>query len=155
MGQMERFKVRYVMKGFMLVEGLDFNETFAPTCQPETKRILLALGAQDDLVLHQRDVQSDFLISSLAETVYLEQPEMFISGDSQVFLIQRKLYRLEEAERDCYKMLSTFLFDEVFIRSSNNFCLYTMSGTHDAMIYVLVRVDGIIIGCRCQDKLTS
>ena len=31
-GQAERFKARYVVKGFMQVERLDFNETLAPTC---------------------------------------------------------------------------------------------------------------------------
>ena len=31
MGQAEWFKARYVVKGFMQVEGLDFNETLAPT----------------------------------------------------------------------------------------------------------------------------
>ena len=88
MVQVERFKARYVVKGFMQVEGLEFNETFAPTCKPETKRTMLALGAQDDLVLHQMDVQSAFLNSPLAETVYMEQPEGFSSGDSQVCSLQ-------------------------------------------------------------------
>ena len=69
MGHVEQFKARYVVKGFVRVEGLDFNETLALTCKPETKRILLALGAQDDLVLHQMDVKSAFLNSPLAETV--------------------------------------------------------------------------------------
>ena len=100
MGQVERFKARYVVKGFMQVEGLDFNETFAPTCKPETKRILLALGAQDDLVLHQMDVKSAFLNSPLTETVYMEQPEGFSSGDNQVCLLQRSIYGLKQAGRD-------------------------------------------------------
>ena len=80
-GQLERFKARYVAKGLMEAEKLDFNETFAPTGKPETKRILLALGAQDDLVLHRMNVKSAFLNSSLAGTVYMEQPEGFNSGD--------------------------------------------------------------------------
>ena len=82
MRQMERFKARYLVKRFKQVEGLDFNETFAPTCKPKTKRILLALGAQNDLLLHQRYVKSAFLNSPLAETLYMEQPEGFSSGSS-------------------------------------------------------------------------
>ena len=83
MGQVERFKARYVVKGFMQMEGLAFNEMFAPTCEPETKRILLVLGAQDNLAFKQMDAKSAFLNSSLAETVCMEQPYGFSSGDSQ------------------------------------------------------------------------
>ena len=32
MGQVERFKARYVVKRFMQVEGVGFIETFAATC---------------------------------------------------------------------------------------------------------------------------
>ena len=84
----------------MQVVGLDFNSTFAPTCKPETKRILLALGAQDDLGLDQMDVKSAFLNSPLTETVYMEQPDGFSSGDSPVCLLQRSLYGLRHAGRD-------------------------------------------------------
>ena len=100
MGQVERFKSRYAVKGFMQVEGLDFNEMFAPNCKPETKRKLLALGVQDDLVIHQMDVKSAFLSSPLAETVYMEQSEGFSSGDSQVRLLQQSQYWLWKAGRD-------------------------------------------------------
>ena len=102
MGKVERFKAQYVEEGFMQVKGLDFNERFAPTFKHETKRIMLVLGAQDDLVLHQMDFKSASLNSLLAETVYLEQPEGFISGDSQVWLLQRNLYGLRQAGRDWY-----------------------------------------------------
>ena len=153
MGQVERFKARYLVKRFMQVQGLDFNDAFAPICKFETKRILLALGAQDDLVLHQMDVKSAFVNSPLAETVYMEQSEGFSSDDSQVCLLQRSLYGLWQAGRDWYQTLSTFLLDEGLTRSSNDFCLLTMRGSNDAMIYVLVWVDEIISGCRWQDEV--
>ena len=75
MGQVERFKARYVVKRLMQMEGLDFNETFAPTCRPETKKILLALGEQDGIILHQMNIKSAFLNFPLAETMYMEQPQ--------------------------------------------------------------------------------
>ncbi len=36
-----KYKARYVAKGFARIEGLDFFETYAPTCKAETFRILL------------------------------------------------------------------------------------------------------------------
>ena len=42
-GQVDKYKARYVANGFKQVEGLDYFETFAPTCKPETFRILLQL----------------------------------------------------------------------------------------------------------------
>ena len=35
-GQVDKYKAGYVGKGFEQVEGLDYFETFAPTCKPET-----------------------------------------------------------------------------------------------------------------------
>ena len=34
-GEVDKYKARYVAKGFAQVEGLDFFETYAPTCKPE------------------------------------------------------------------------------------------------------------------------
>ena len=40
------------------IEGLDFFDTYAPTCIPETFCILLAIAAQKDVHLGQMDVTS-------------------------------------------------------------------------------------------------
>ena len=44
-GETDDYKARYVAKGYAQVEGVDFNETFAPTCRPETFRTVLAIAA--------------------------------------------------------------------------------------------------------------
>ena len=69
----EKFKARYVAIGFMQVAGLNFHETYTPTCIPETMRTLLALAAQWGLHLHQMDVKTAYLKSPLTETVYMEE----------------------------------------------------------------------------------
>ena len=55
-------------------------------------------------------------------------------------------------QEETYKALSTFLVAEGFLRSKNDFCLFTVRATNDAMIYVMVWVDDITIGCRSQDE---
>ena len=68
MGQMERLKAQNAVKRFMQKEGIGLTEMFAPTCAPETTKIL-KIGAQSDLVLHQMDVKSSFFNSLLPETL--------------------------------------------------------------------------------------
>ena len=73
-GQVDKYKARYVAKGFKQVEGLDYFETFAPTCKPGTFRILLQLTAKQCHVMHQFEVKTAFLHSPIEEEVYLEHP---------------------------------------------------------------------------------
>jgi hypothetical protein len=60
---------------------LDFFHTYAPTCKPETFRILLAIAAQKDMYLGQMDVKSAYLHSTTEEEIYLEQSEGFVSKE--------------------------------------------------------------------------
>ena len=68
-GQVDKYKARF--NGFKQVEGLDYFETFAPTCKPETFRILLQLSAKQGHVMHQFDVKTAFLHSPIEEEAYL------------------------------------------------------------------------------------
>ena len=77
-GQVDKYKARYVAKGFKQVEGLDYFETFAPTCKPETFRNLLQLSAKQGHVMHQFDVKTAFLHSPIEKEVYLEQTQEFV-----------------------------------------------------------------------------
>ena len=50
-GAVERYKARFVAKGFAQTKSLDYGETFAPTSRPETFRFVLASAVQRDLHL--------------------------------------------------------------------------------------------------------
>jgi hypothetical protein len=72
-----RNKARLVAKGYSQVEGLDFDETYAPVARLESIRILLAYATHHVFKLHQIDVKSAFLNGPIKEEVYVEQSPGF------------------------------------------------------------------------------
>jgi hypothetical protein len=60
-GVVTRNKARLVAKGYSQVEGLDFDETFAPIATLESIRMLLVYATHHSFKLYQMDVKSTFL----------------------------------------------------------------------------------------------
>ncbi|KAH9292782.1 hypothetical protein KI387_042035, partial [Taxus chinensis] len=77
-GSIDKHKARLVAKGYAQQEGIDYDETFAPTAKIKTIRVVCALAAQNGWKLQQMDVKSAFLNGDLKEEVYMAQPEGFV-----------------------------------------------------------------------------
>ena len=66
-GQIEKYKYRLVAKGFNKLEGIDYNETFAPVAKMNTIRTILSIASYYKWEIHQMDVKSVFLNDDLNE----------------------------------------------------------------------------------------
>jgi hypothetical protein len=73
-GEIQKYKARVVAQGFTQVEGIDYDETFAPVAKLTSIRTFLALAAELDLEVHQMDVKSAYLNGVLEEEIYMESP---------------------------------------------------------------------------------
>ena len=60
-GSVERLKERLVSKGFSQVEGIDYNESFAPVAKMNSIHLVLSLASLHNWEVHQMDVKSTFL----------------------------------------------------------------------------------------------
>ena len=68
-GSLDKHKTKLVEKGFAQKEGVDYEETFAPTTKWATIRTLFALAAQNGWKVHQMEVRTTFLNGDLKENV--------------------------------------------------------------------------------------
>ena len=67
-GTLERYKARWVLRGFTQRPGVDYDETFSPVVKPATARTVLSLTLSHSWPVHQLDVKNDFLHVTLSES---------------------------------------------------------------------------------------
>ena len=142
-GSVERFKARLVAKGFMQREGIDFNEVFAPVSKHTTLRLLLAKAAYEDLEIIHLDIKTAFLNGDLEETIYMQQPEGYVSDPRLVCRLRKSLYGLRQAPRAWFKKLKETLEATGFTASQADASLY-IKIIDGKPVYVLVYVDDIL-----------
>ena len=146
-GTIIRNKARLVAQGYSQVEGLDFDETFAPVAHLESIRILLAYAAFNGFTLHQMDVKSAFLDGPLQEEVYVSQPPGFVDPDHKdyVYKLHKALYGLKQVPRAWSNHFKKFLISDGFVRGLIDPTLFTKRENGD-LILCQIYVDDIIFG---------
>ena len=76
----DKFRGHLVVKGFIQIKNIDYEENNFPVMRFSAIRLLLALVAHLDLDLLQMDVKTDFLTSNLEEEIYIDQHIFFVSN---------------------------------------------------------------------------
>eukprot|EP00253_Pinus_taeda_P002353 PITA_02353 len=145
-GTLDKYKARLVARGFSQKEGIDYEETFAPTAKMSTIRLVLALAAQFNWKVHQMDVKSAFLNGDLQGEVYMMQPPGFkvVSQEQKVCRLVKALYGLKQAPRAWYMKIDQYLTNHGFQRSPSDANLY-IKHTGDDILFLVVYVNDLII----------
>lgn len=102
------FKVCLVAKGFTQILGQDFDKTFSLVVKPTTIRLNITLALSQKWILRQLDMKNTFLHGNLKETVYVEQPPVFIDSllPNHVCLLKKSIYGLMQAPWAWFDWLS-------------------------------------------------
>ena len=154
-GKLERYKARFVAKGYSQIYGIDFNETFAPVVRGVTLRVALALGLTLGFRAMQVDVKNAYLHGTLDETIYMQPPpQEYLSEDDhgKVCRLLKTLYGLRQSGRGWNTELHDKLVEWGFTRSESDRCLYTRREGGKLVQMVCVFVDDCLVLSRGEEE---
>jgi hypothetical protein len=161
-GSVDKYKARFVARGFSQKEGEDYDETFAPVARYTSIRAIISLAASMGWNLHQMDVKTTFLNRAIEEEVYIEQPQGFEvhSRDTHVCRLKKALYGLKQAPRAWYARMDNYLRRLGFSKSHADPNLY-YKVMDNAPVILLLYVDDLFITgeesliIQCKKELAS
>jgi hypothetical protein len=153
-GTLERYKARWVLRGFTQRPGIDYDETFSPVVKPATVRTVLSLALERSWPVHQLDVKNAFLHGTLTETVYCSQPAGFVDSTRPdlVCRLNKSLYGLKQAPRAWYSRFASYLQTLGFTEAKSDTSLFIFHHG-DETAYLLLYVDDIVLTASSQTLL--
>ena len=152
----DKYKARFVAKGYSQTPGTDYHETFSPTARITSVRMLMQLAIQKGMVVHQMDVKTAYLNAPIDCELYIEQPEGYErkgpNDEKLVCKLKKSLNGLKQRGRNWNCLLHGHLTQEGFVQSLADPCVYVKS-TEFGQVIAIVWVDDIIIAGSNTDVL--
>ena len=127
------------------MEGIYFDETFAPVARLESILLLMAFACTLRFRLYQMNVKSAFLNGYLNEEVFVAQPKDFEDPTSLNYLykLNKALYGLKQTLRAWYERLSDYLIKKGYSRGRSNRTFFIKQSNND-VIMTQIYVDDIV-----------
>jgi Reverse transcriptase (RNA-dependent DNA polymerase) len=146
-GNIVRYKVRYVAKGYAQRYGVDYDKTTAPTVRLESFRTILHIAATLGWDLQHVDVKTAFLHGVLpeSETMFMEQPPGFEAPGKEdwVMKLMKSLYGMKQASRVWNQTFDKVVKELGFERLACEWCVYRRESPTGTIIFA-VHVDDIV-----------
>ncbi|GAB1598795.1 hypothetical protein Ahia01_000156700, partial [Argonauta hians] len=153
----EKYKARFVAKGFSQKADIDYKETFSPTANMTSVRTLMQLAVQNNLTVHQMDVKSAYLNAPIDCEIYVQQPrgyEVHNEGQPLVWELKKSLYGLKQSGKNWNDVLHGYLTDLGFKQSLSDTCVYTNHRGNSTCI-VIIWVDDILIATHNDQRMNE
>jgi hypothetical protein len=143
-GKLDRFKARLVAGGHRQIEGLDYNETYAPVTKHATVRTLLSVAANRSWDVQQLDIKTAFLHGTVDTDVFMMQPPGFVDGVQNVVRVDKSIYGLKQAPRIWYELLNKTLENLGFVPMSADSSFWVKEDGYNT-VYLTSVVDDMLV----------
>nr|GEZ19162.1 zinc finger, CCHC-type [Tanacetum cinerariifolium] len=146
-GIIDKFKARLVIQGFRQKKRIDYFDTYAPVVRITTIRLLLALAAIHNQVIHKMDVKTAFLNGDLDEEVYMKQPEGFVMpcNEHKVCKLVKSLYGLKQATKQWHQKVDEVVLSSGFHLNQSDKCVYSKFDDSGKGVIICLYVDDMLI----------
>ena len=104
-----RFRARLVACGYSQIPGIDFQNSFSPTINDVSWRILLMTMILQKYQAVIVDVETAFLYGELDEDIYMNAPEGFGFGPEDCVKLEKSCYGLVQAARQYFQFFVKIL----------------------------------------------
>jgi hypothetical protein len=156
------YKARGTLRGDRQVEGIDYDETFAPVARLKSLRMLMSIVCHKDLEMENMDVNTAFLYGEKQADepdVYVSIPAGFPipnhiarSKTEYVGKLKRHVYGLKQAPRTWFRTLSQHLIQIGFKSCVHDPCLFVRRSSN-RLAYIFVYVDDLIIATDSVEEM--
>lgn len=148
-----RYKARLVVRGFEQIEGVDFDETYAPVSRLTTLRVIIALCALHGWKMSHLDVVTAFLNPKVdRDNLFVKLPkgiELIAPDNTQLtktLRLLKALYGLRQSSKLWYDDINQTLLTLGFNQSVADPNLYIRDG-----VLILLYIDDLLIVHRDSD----
>jgi hypothetical protein len=147
-GTIDKYKARFMAKGYTQREGKDFFDTYSPVARLTMIHVLLSLAASHGLLVHQMDVKTTFLNGELKQKIYMTQPDRFVVNgqEDKVCKSQKFLYGLKQSRKYWHEKFDLTLISADFNVNEVDRCVYYLHGGGKRVILCLCINDILICG---------
>ena len=144
-GRVEKYKCRFVAKGFRQIKGIHYQESSPPTPTQSSIRMALAVMALLDWRGRQLDVEMAFLEADVTEELYVELPDGYCDWPNQVGRLQEAMYGLMHAGLLWSKKFGGELIAKGFERSQADPCVFRRKHLGKVGVIIVVYVDDLLV----------
>ena len=170
-----KYKTRLCGRGFNMVKGIDYTETFAPVAKMATLRIFLSLIAIFNLYSSSLDVKTAYLNAHIKEDVYMIPPDdllpqlklLFERSTNEdhkkiiknqmrkinlghVLKLLKAIYGTKQGGREWFLLIDEYFKSIGFKSNKVDNCFYTLIEGNDYVI-LLLYVDDIILAATTEE----
>lgn len=159
-GLVARYKVRLVAQGYSQIQGIDFNETFAPTVRLESLRIFLAISALFGLLIGLMDIVGAYLESLMGDNempIFMKLPpgirDLRSIRSGLVFQLLRSIYGLKQSGRLWNQKVITFFKTLGFTPLNADPSILTLGKFGEEIIMISIYVDDFLLASNSPKAL--